>query len=105
MIFPASASSSPATSRRSVDFPHPLGPTSTANVPSGISRSTPLRMDVDPKLFLIPVAAQRSFTGFATTGTGVSAAAGLPSPDVDAAVEEEASDGMGRAIVAPVTGA
>src|SRR5688500_11103863 len=34
------ASSSPATMRRTVVFPHPDGPTSTMRLPSGISRSS-----------------------------------------------------------------
>src|SRR5690606_5741107 len=38
-IVPAETSSSPAISRRSVDFPQPEGPTNTTNSPSSISRS------------------------------------------------------------------
>ena len=38
---PPVVSSSPATMRRSVDFPQPEGPTKTQNSPSSISRSTP----------------------------------------------------------------
>jgi len=34
--------------RSSVDLPHPLGPTSTANAPSATDRETPLRTRVSP---------------------------------------------------------
>src|SRR5436190_12819628 len=39
-ISPAVTSSSPATNLRTVDFPHPDGPTSTMNSPSAISRES-----------------------------------------------------------------
>src|SRR6202049_504806 len=42
--------SSPAIMRRSVDLPHPLGPTSTANCPSATSKLTPLITSTAPKL-------------------------------------------------------
>src|SRR3546814_4742176 len=40
-MWPELTSSSPASIRRVVDFPHPEGPTSTMNSPSPISRSMP----------------------------------------------------------------
>src|ERR1700678_3562887 len=51
-MLPESACSSPARRRSSVDLPHPLGPTSTANAPSGMARLTPLRTGVWPNCLL-----------------------------------------------------
>ena len=45
---PEVMSSSPATSRSSVDLPQPDGPTKTMNSPSSISRSTPLITSTAP---------------------------------------------------------
>ena len=44
---PACGASSPAQSRRIVDFPLPLGPASTTNCPAERDRSTPSRMGSD----------------------------------------------------------
>src|SRR5262245_21479147 len=44
--------SSPAIMRRSVDLPHPEGPTRTTNSPSPMSTSTPWITSVAPKAFL-----------------------------------------------------
>src|SRR6266496_1733374 len=48
-ISPSEISSSPAIIRRSVDLPHPDGPTSTQNSPSAMPISTPRITCVDPK--------------------------------------------------------
>ena len=45
---PEVMSSSPETSRSSVDLPQPDGPTKTMNSPFSISRSTPLMTSTEP---------------------------------------------------------
>src|SRR5579872_1671889 len=52
LISPPLTRSSPAIMRRSVDFPHPDGPTKTTNSPSSISISTPWSTSTGPKDFL-----------------------------------------------------
>ncbi len=47
-MVPAVISSSPATMRRSVDFPQPDGPTMTRNSPSATSIETPWMTSVPP---------------------------------------------------------
>src|SRR5688572_29574629 len=54
-IVPASASSSPAIVRGSVLLPQPERPTSTANSPSRMSRSTPRTAGTAPKLLCNPL--------------------------------------------------
>src|ERR1700730_15538856 len=54
-ISPSSIASRPATIRSSVDLPHPDGPTSTQNMPSSMSMSTPRMTCVSPKRLLIPL--------------------------------------------------
>src|SRR6185295_13244571 len=54
-IVPSSACSSPARRRSRVDFPHPLGPTSTAKAPSGTSIPIPRSTCVAPNRLLTPV--------------------------------------------------
>src|SRR3546814_239475 len=51
---PAVSSSSPATARNSVDFPHPDGPTITVNSPSATSIDMSFRTSVAPKLLRAP---------------------------------------------------
>src|SRR5579871_6916562 len=51
MISPESASSSPATTRRIVLFPHPDGPSRTRNSPSAIRSETSLTASTLPKRF------------------------------------------------------
>ena len=52
VIVPDVTDSSPASIRSDVDFPHPDGPTSTVNDPSGSSRFRSLTTDVEPKALL-----------------------------------------------------
>src|ERR1700722_8472323 len=49
LMSPWVTDSNPAIIRRSVDFPHPLGPTRTANCPSATSKLTPLMTSTAPK--------------------------------------------------------
>src|ERR1700738_3092726 len=48
-ISPSLTLSKPAIIARSVDFPHPDGPTSATNSPVRASRSMPLRTSTEPK--------------------------------------------------------
>ena len=48
VIVPEEIASSPATMRKSVDFPQPDGPTRTTNSPSGISSETPFTASTLP---------------------------------------------------------
>src|SRR5215207_2932199 len=51
LISPAVMFSSPAIIRRSVDLPHPDGPTSTTNSPSPMATLTPWMTSTVPKAF------------------------------------------------------
>src|SRR5512134_2406908 len=53
-ITPPLGSSSPATSRSSVDLPHPEGPTTTTSAPSSISRSMSRSTSTAPKRLPTP---------------------------------------------------
>ena len=77
-------------------MPQPLGPTSTANDPSGISTSTPRRMALPPKAFCTPRTAHRIARGAARSlSMGVSTAAGVAR--VEAAVMAPGFDMVARA--------
>src|SRR5690348_15721693 len=52
MIWPASGSSSPAITRRSVDLPLPLGPSNAVNEPSGIATETSSSATNSPNFFV-----------------------------------------------------
>jgi hypothetical protein len=52
---PSLMSSSPATMRIKVVLPQPLGPTSTTNSPSAMSRSTPCTTWMSPNRLMIPI--------------------------------------------------
>jgi hypothetical protein len=51
---PASGCSSPARIRMSVDLPPPFGPIMPRRTPASTSRSTPRRIEREPKLFAMP---------------------------------------------------
>src|ERR1700680_3923969 len=54
-ISPELIDSSPAIVLRSVDLPHPEGPTSTRNPPFSSERSMPLRISSEPKRLRSPL--------------------------------------------------
>ena len=54
---PASATSSPARMRSSVDLPPPFGPITPRRAPGSTSKSSPLRIEREPKLLPMPRAA------------------------------------------------
>jgi len=53
-ISPEVTFSSPASMRRSVDFPQPDGPTSTTNSPSAMSTLTPCKTSNEPNALRTP---------------------------------------------------
>ena len=59
VISPASAVSSPARMRSSVDLPPPFGPMIPMRTPGSTSKSSPSRISREPKLFVIPRAWSR----------------------------------------------
>src|SRR5215472_16412526 len=67
-MLPSSACSRPATRRKSVLLPQPLGPTRTAKAPSTMSRSTPRRTGCTPYAFLTARTTQRTEGADVATG-------------------------------------
>src|SRR5262245_38954772 len=59
-ISPRSGRSNPAMIRSNVDLPHPDGPTTTRNSPSGIFISMPERTGRRPKLLQIPTSSSEA---------------------------------------------
>src|SRR3954468_15157888 len=98
---PAVMSSSPAMSRRRVDFPQPDGPTKTTNSPSSIRRSTPRITFAAPKDLLTSLKTTSAMEPSPLDGAAGQARHDLPLKNQNKSDHRDRYDDRGRHDGAP----